>query len=570
MIEQLSVQNLAIIDRATIEFTGGLNVISGETGAGKSLLVGALSLLFGGKASPDTVGPFGDETVVSAQVSFPQGHPALAWLAERGIEPDEGSVLLRRSVKRQGRGVIYVQSNPVTREELAEFMGLAVDMHGQHEHQSLLVETRHRELLDAFGELTEEVALVRGRVSQAADIRRRLESLRQSAGDRDRDLELARFAIDEIDRIAPQIGEDQELEAERSRLNQYERLFATVSEARERAHGEDGGLVSGMRALSARLNDAAEIDADLSSLAGRIESLYYEFSDASSELSAYAERLAFDPDRLEFVESRLATLQNLKRKYGGSLDAVLEHRNEAEDRIADLQNWEGNTRDLEDRLKQIQRAALDAARALSERRKVAAVGLAERVLEGLSALGMERARFAVSVEQRTGPSGGPSLGATGMDEVRFLIAANPGQEPRPLKTVASGGEISRVMLALKTALSAADTIDTLVFDEVDAGIGGEIARAVGRYLARLGRSHQVLCITHLATVAAGADNHIRVEKVVEQERTRTRVHGLDQESRIREIARMLSGDSNTSVSLEHARELLQEVSSATKAADTSG
>ncbi len=570
MIEQLSVQNLAIIDRATIEFTGGLNVISGETGAGKSLLVGALSLLFGGKASGDTVGPFGDETVVSALVSFAAGHPALAWLAERAIEPDEGSVLLRRSVKKQGRGVIYVQSNPVTREELAVFMGLAVDMHGQHEHQSLLVESRHRELLDAFGELESEVAEVREKVAEVSEIKRRLEALQQSAADRDRDLELARFAIDEIDRISPEPGEDQELEGERSRLGQYERLYATVADARERANGEDGGLVSGMRALSARLQDAAEIDSELSALAGRIESLYYEFSDASSELSTYADRLAFDPDRLEFVESRLATLQNLKRKYGGSLEAVLEHRQQSEDRITDLENWEGNTRDLEDRLKRVQRAALEAARTLSGHRKTAARGLAEKVLEGLSALGMDRARFAVSVEQKTGPSGGPSLGANGMDDVRFLIAANPGQDPRPLKTVASGGEISRVMLALKTALSAADTIDTLVFDEVDAGIGGEIARAVGRYLARLGRSHQVLCITHLASVAAGADNHIRVEKVVEQDRTRTRVHGLDQDSRVSEIARMLAGDSSTAASLEHARELLKEVSSALRAADISG
>lgn len=556
MLEELTVQNYALIDRVSIRFDEGLNVLTGETGAGKSILVGALSLLHGAKADTGNIRTGAAESLVSGVFSVRENEEAKAWLAERDIPVEDGEIIVRRTVKRQGRGTIYVQSAPITRGDLEVLAGCLFDLHGQHEHQSLMQEERHRSLLDRFGGIEGQVANLTQLFQQVSSLKKRYEKMVSSERERMREIDILKFAVEEIDEAQLKPGEEEELEQERRVLSQHEKLFGLLDELYENTAENRGGALANLRSARQAMDSANQIDTSLSPIAKRLDDVFFELEDVVEEIRNHRQGLEFSPDRLEECESRLALIHRLEKKYGNSVQEVLDYAEEARQQLSDLENWEEDKATLEQEIKEQERELLDRAGEISAKRKEHAEALGPRITEIIRTLGMAKADFQVSVEKRTNAQGRTSCGPYGLDSIAFRISPNPGEPLKPLADIASGGEISRVMLAIKTVLAESDQIPTLIFDEVDAGIGGEVALAVGQHMQSLGSYKQVLCITHLASIAVRADNHLRVEKHLEGERTLTDVRGVDGESRVHEISRMLAGDETGKTSRVHAEELL--------------
>jgi DNA repair protein RecN (Recombination protein N) len=558
MLEELSIRDFAIIDRMTARFGPGLNLLTGETGAGKSIMIGALGFILGDKADTACIRAGAEETMVSGVFSVQDCPEALAWLEARGIECDEGAVVLRRSLKAGGRGTAYIQGTPVARSDLRDFTSLLVDVHGQHEHQSLLQPERHRPYLDRFAGIEAEVAEYSTRFAALVEKRRALERLQASEAERESRRESLAYAISELTEARLREGEEEELDAEEKRLSQFERLAEFLAAAKDSLCASGDGSLARLRAARQALDSAAGIDTGLAILAKRLDDAYYELEDASESLKAYIQSVRFSPERLEEVSARLATVHRLKKKYGGTVQAAMERLEEAKTELERLENLDQDREGLSAEIAAMERDVYTRAGDISRKRAAAAGGLSGRVSGIIRSLGMPKAEFSISLGRKGEEGGRPVVGQYGVDEVEFLIAPNPGEPLRPLARIASGGEISRVMLALKTCLAKEDSVTTMVFDEIDTGIGGDVGVAVGRHLAELARSKQVFCITHLASIAARADNHLKVEKVQEGSRTLARVSRVEGTERVAEIARMLSGDQGGQASLAHAQELLRQ------------
>ena len=595
MVEELNIRNFALIDSLSLPLEGGFTVLTGETGAGKSIIVGSLSFLLGSKADIEVIRSGCDEAGVSAVVLVDaKNRDALEWLGQRDIEPDDSRLVIRRSVKSSGRSSIYIQNVPVTRNELAEFMGFLFDLHGQHSHESLLKKESHRLYLDKYAALEDEVTAFNRVFTELAEKRKTLEAINSSARDRDARLEILNYAVEEISKAAPRKGEIKELEAETQRLGDFEKLSFQVNTAASALFDESGSndsaasLLSLARQSRVALENAASIDSSLLPVLKRLEDLYYEAEDLSAEFRNYRDSLSYDPKRLEEAEERLSLLYRLKKKYrpsgrtepdaappvqegGASEEAgILLYKAEAEAEIEALSGAEENQDKLKADISRLEKDLAARASALSARRTEGAKSLGGSITEILYRLGMPNAVFSVQVSAKTKEGGsGLVIGPWGADDVEFMISANKGEPLKELARIASGGELSRVMLAIKTILCGdagrnAAPVDagaeTLVFDEIDTGIGGEVALAVGEYLARIGKGKQIFCVTHLASIAVRADNHLRVEKKVISdvngtERTVTGVSRLGAEERRLEIARMLAGESGAAA-LAHADELL--------------
>ncbi len=563
MIERISVRNFILVDSLELDFTAGFNVLSGETGAGKSILVGALSLLCGGRAAADLVRSGSEEAMVAGEFRVANHPECLAWLRERDIEPDDGVVLVRRSLKTTGRGTIYMQAVPLSRADLEEFSSLLLDLHSQHEHQSLFNEASHRRLLDRYADLEERVTAFGQNFATLGDLQQQLQQIVSREEGRLREIEFLRFAIEEIDAAGVDSEEMPALESERERMMQYEKLVEHMESARNLVEGDSTAEVSApslllqFRQVRQEIHGAARLDSSLQENAERLDGLYFEVEDALQSINSYRESLVYDPARLDVIEERLAVLRGLSRKYGGSLEAVIAYRGSAEQSLEDLLHAEESKAELRSRIRQLEQEILRDAREIHQRRDEAGRALQEKIGAVLKDLAMNQARFVVEVEARTNDAGKMVCGSHGADRVSFLITTNTGEPPRPLSRVASGGELSRVMLAIKTVLAAADNVRSLLFDEIDTGIGGAVALAMASHMRALSDHGQVICISHLATIAVHADNHIAVVKDSPGERTVIRAATLSGEDRVREVARMLAGDGEEQHSLEHARALLQ-------------
>jgi DNA repair protein RecN (Recombination protein N) len=556
MLERLTVRDFALIERLEVSFAPGLNVLTGETGAGKSILVGALGLLLGQKAGPDTVRAGAEEAIVAGIVRVAGSPEALGWLERRGIALDDDSVILRRNVKPGGRGSIYVQSVPVSRVELAELAGLLFDLHGQHEHQSLLQPDVHRSYLDRFGGFEQRAAAFGDLFHRLAAARERLSHLVTDERERARRVELLEHSVREIREARLEADEDKELEKERNVLAHAEQLSGLLDRAYEGTAEARGGALASLRIARRALDEASAIDPELVALGQGVESAFYEVEDLAEQIGRRRDGIAFDAARLEEVEQRLATIRALERKYGDTVAEVVAYGERCQADLASLERGEAERSELEKEVAGLEREVVHAGEALSASRREAAKRLEGRIERELGGLGMGKSGFSVGVAPRLGAEGKAVYGPSGKDVVEFLISPNVGEPFRKLASIASGGEISRVMLAIKSVLADQDSIDTLIFDEVDVGIGGEVALAVGTKLRELSESKQVLCITHLATIAVRAGSHLRVEKQVRDGRTVTEVRSVQGEDRVAEVARMLAGDRSSEVSLEHARELL--------------
>jgi DNA repair protein RecN (Recombination protein N) len=558
VLEELAVRDFALIDRLSVNFSGGLNLLTGETGAGKSLLVGALSFLLGAKADTGVIRAGAEESLVTGLLDISDSPEALAWLRARGLEPEDGRVILRRGIKSNGRGSAYIQNQPALRADLAEFTRLVVDLHGQHEHQSLLEPENHRRLLDRYAKIEGEVEAFGERFAALAAERKSYEASLASEREREREMEFLRFAVDEIAKAKLKPGEESELEDEERKLSQHEKLFAAVGIAHSALAESGQGGLSALRRARTGLESALAIDPALSDLARRADDAFYELEDVTDSLRLYQEGLRFSPERLEEIESRLSELHKLKKKYGATIEDVISRLEEDRERLARLETWEEDKGEIARRIAAMESELFAAALAISDKRKAAAISLQTGIEAIARTLGMPKARFMVRVARKDEGGGKAVVSPFGIDEVEFLIAPNPGEPAKPLARIASGGELSRVALAAKTILAGSDSVGTLIFDEVDAGIGGEVAVAVGEHLRALGRTKQVLCITHLASIAVRADNHYRVEKEVSGGRTVTRLSRMSGRARAEEIARMLAGDSREEASIAHAMELLKK------------
>jgi DNA repair protein RecN (Recombination protein N) len=489
MLETLTIRNFALIESVSIEFGHKVTVLSGETGAGKSILVGALSLLLGSRGDTDSIRTGTEEAEVTALIRVQDCREALEWLKEHAIKTEDGAVLLRRVIKRGGRGSAFIQSTPATRKDLQDLTGFLFDLHGQHEHQSLFSIDNHRRLLDRFGGHEALAGEVSSLFASLASTRKELEALRADERDLLRERDILEYAIREIDAARLAAGEEEELEKERQLLGQGEKLFSLLDRCHETLAEAKGGALAQVREAMSAAAGLAAIDENLSSHSSRIENAFYELEDVDQTLRDYLQGVDFSPERLDRCEERLQAIRRLEKKYGDGIGGVLEYREEAKRKIEAFAG-----RDEE------------RARELSRRRKEAAAGLQSSIQEALRCLGMPKAVFTVATGFREGKGGKLSCGPNGYDRIEFLISPNAGEPERPLREIASGGELSRVMLAIKSVLSETDQVETLIFDEIDTGIGGEVAVSVARYLADLGAKKQVLCITHLASIAVQADN----------------------------------------------------------------
>ncbi|HCM25298.1 MAG: DNA repair protein RecN [Treponema sp. GWB1_62_6] len=555
MLEELVIRDFALIDRLSVEFDSGLNIVTGETGAGKSIIIGALSFLLGAKADIDIIRTGSDETSVSGVILIGADNAdAQTWLAEKGIGSEDGRIVLRRVLKRSNRGSAYVQETPVSRSELALLTSFLFDIHGQHEHQALLRIDTHRRYLDRFAGIEGEVKEFTDRFYALCEGREELEALAAAEKGRDDKAEILAHAVEEIGRAALFQGEGEALEAEAKRLADFDKLAAGVGSAAGLLFEDEGSALLALRKAKAQLDAAEGMDTALAPIAKRVSDLFYEAEDAFNQLRAYKDDLRHDPERLEAVEERLALLFRLKKKYGRTEEEILEYAASAAAEIEALGRAEADRTELEKRLAELEKEVSRRAATIREKRVAAALTLGERITSILATLGMPKSRFSVSVQPKG--QGSRVCNQWGADEVQFLISPNIGEPLRELVRIASGGELSRVMLAVKTVLADSDTIETLVFDEIDTGIGGEVALAVGKHLAEIGKHKQIFCITHLASIAVRADNHLMVEKIVEGNRTTTILSPVDKGRRREEIARMLAGDSAGNAALAHADELL--------------
>ncbi|MBO5137368.1 MAG: DNA repair protein RecN [Spirochaetaceae bacterium] len=566
MLEDVTISNFALIDSVSLEFNSGFTVLSGETGAGKSILIGALSFLLGGKGGTEVIRQGASEAKVSGTFSICKNQlESLQWLEEHGIQPEDGRVLIRRFVRENGKTGAWIQEVPVTRTELAEFASFLVDIHGQHQHQSLLRVLEHRRFLDSYAGITEEVASFTSLYAQLVEKRKQLDELCTSDADRQRRIELLTFAVNEIEEAKLKPEEEDNLTAEENRLLKFEQIYSDVEAVTSILSGIQEGfsVLSALKKAQNHLSQAANSDATLSSLDNRLESSFYEISDIAEELRSFTQGLVFDPDRLEYVQERLALIFKLKKKYASqghqsSLAEVIEYAKNARRELENITSSQQNKDLLELQVEQLSKTVYTTAKKLSEKRKLFGKQMSKQIESVLSVLGMKGAVFSVSVEEKPETEGGvmQKCGPYGMDDVEFLISTNQGSPVKPLAKIASGGELSRVMLAIKTILAESDSVDTLVFDEIDTGIGGEVSVAVGAHLKKLSKKSQIFCITHVASIACYADNQIKIAKNSGSGSTVTSVQDVSGRQRVEEIARMLSGDAITTESLEHAESLL--------------
>ncbi len=560
MLLQLTVQNVVLLEKLILELGPGFNVLTGETGAGKSMIVDALSLVLGGRARPDVVRRGAREAEVEALFEVAHGSRVAAKLEAAGI-PCDRELVIRRVVQAEGRSRAFLNGRMCTATQLADLATDLCDIASQHESVSLTDPGTHLDYLDAFGRLESARDALGAEVDGVAELVREIEEVRALERDRTEREDFVDFQLREIDELDPQPAEDVELEQERARLRHAERLGDATRRASERLYEGEGAICDELARLASELDTAASLDGSLAPLARSIHSARAELSDAARALGRYAEGVESNPQRLTDVEDRLFRLQKLLRKHGPSVQDLLHHREgllkeqgalaRGSERLAGLQ------------VERDRRLALvaTAARSLSAKRREAAEQLADAIGRELSRLAMGRARVVVDVAPTAATDAplavdGARLTRSGIDRVEFLIAPNRGEEPRPLRKIASGGELSRALLALKRVLAEKGPAGMYVFDEVDAGIGGAVAEVIGHAIADVARHRQVLCITHLAQIAALSDLHYVVDKVEQKGRTVATVRRLRDDERVEELARMIGGVKVGDAARRAAEELL--------------
>jgi DNA repair protein RecN (Recombination protein N) len=550
MLIELRIENLAVIERLSVSLGPGLNVLTGETGAGKSIIVGALSLLLGERASSEAVRTGAERAVVEGVFDVGERSDLQDLLHQHGIGTEDGLLILRREVAAEGRNRAWVNGAATTASLVGELGARLVDLHGQHEHQALLRVDAQRQILDAYAGQTQRVASLRDAHAELLAARRAIEELESNRREIEQRADFLRFQVGEIEDAAIDPDEEEGLHEESRRLEHSEELARLSRTLHQALYEGDRSMAELLGALRRDLDQLLRIDPAQEPARELIETAYFAVEELGRRMGDYASGIEHDPARLDGIQRRQELLFRLKSKYGPALDDVVETGRRARAELESLEEAAFERKSLERTLAERQDAVTTLAAQISETRRAAAGTLTDEVMRVLPAVGLEGARFLVQIQELHEP------GPNGAERIEFMVAVNRGFEPRPLARVASGGELSRVMLALKTILARVDDVPTLVFDEIDAGIGGRIAVQVGEQLRTVARSHQVFAITHLPQIASRADHHLLVVKGEAEGISRTDLRDLRGDDRVRELARMLGGDPESRTSLDHARELL--------------
>ena len=548
MLHLLHIENIAVIEEADITFDGGFNALTGETGAGKSIVIDAMGAVLGQRTSRDLIRTGAHRAFVSALFT---DVPPLAALAEQGLEAPDGELLLQREICADGRNVCRVGGKPVTVAQLRRVGCQLINIHGQQDGQQLLDEEQHQAYLDGYGRLEPALEAYRACYQAMEEIRRKMSRLEMDESEKARRVDSLQFQIDELERARLEPGEEEELDRRRSILRSGEKLTSAVEGALWSLSGGDegGGAVSALREASAAMAGVRGLGEDFAQLYSRLEALQSEAYDVAETLRDLSDGFDFSPQELDRLESRADQLYRLKKKYGATVEDMLAYLDRCREELDRITFAADTLARLEKDLAKERKRTLEAAGALSQARKAAAAELEQRIQEELRQLDMPRVRFSIQFTDKEPDD-------TGTDQIRFLMSANVGEELRPISRVASGGELARIMLALKNVLAENEDIGTLVFDEVDTGVSGRAAQKVAEKLAQVSRHKQVLCVTHLPQLAAMADTHFSVEKGERDGRTYTRVVLLDREARKAELARITGGANVTQALLQSAGELL--------------
>jgi len=555
LLSELSIKNFAIIEELHVPFEEGLTVLTGETGAGKSIIIDAVQLVAGGRGSVEFIRHGTKKAELEAMFVIPSvDHPVFSKLTEFGIDAEDGTIILQRELNQSGKTTCRVNGKLVTIAILRELGSQLIDIHGQHENQELMHQKQHIHLLDAFAGESFKAAMksYMDLFEDFVKLKKKLNLASENEQQIAQRIDLYSFQLRELDEAALQDGEEEALEGERLKLQHFNRLFDRLNNAYDALQGDSHALDFLGNAMS-DLEDAATVDKELSTLAETAGESFYTLQDVAHDIKGMIDEMEFDPTRLETVEDRLALIVSLKRKYGASIEEILQYRDKIADRLDELINRDGRLEKEQQRLEHLRADLEIEAGELSEIRKQSAGMLESAIMEQLRQLHMEKAVFQVRIERKEAGV----FDYNGFDDVAFYISTNVGEPMKPLVKVASGGELSRVMLALKTIFSKHQGITSIIFDEVDTGVSGRVAQAIAEKIAMVAVNSQVLCISHLPQVAAMADHHYLIQKEVTGERTRTSIQDVMAEDRTKELSRMLSGAEVTPLTLRHAEELLQ-------------
>ncbi len=554
MLTHIHIWNFAIVEALDIELEAGLSVLTGETGAGKSILLDALGLALGDRADSSMIRH--GERRAEISVTFDTTHAANAqqWLQDNALDSEQ-ECIIRRTVSDKGSSRAFINGKPATLQQLRELAEMLVDLHGQHEHQSLMKTEVQQQLLDDYANHSDLLAAVDQCYQQWHAINREIETLSSAKHEQDSRLDLLRYQVNELEALALQPGEAAELDQEFKRLSNASELLQTSEAALQALEDADQGSVSQQLAHFAQaLQQLGKTDAALGEIAALLDSALIQVNEAGRELHAYVDSLELDPQRLTWLYERIGQIHTLARKHQVEADALPAVLEQMQQELDGIENADSRLEELQQRREQLAVDYQKAAQKLSKSRKKAAATLSDKVSAAMQELGMEGGRFEIALDTRD--NGFHRLGA---EQICFLVSANPGQPPKPLNKVASGGEISRISLAIQVIAAEATRIPTLIFDEVDVGIGGRVAEIVGQKLKQLAQHRQVICVTHLAQVAAQGDHHLQVSKQSDAATTLSQIHYLDQPQRVEELARMMGGIEITRQTLSHAEEMLARV-----------
>lgn len=553
MLSEIHIRDFALIDKLDLDFEAGFSVLTGETGAGKSIIIDAISATLGERLTADIIRTGADKALIEAVFDVSDAPQVKDRAASMDVEIEDDTVFLSREISRAGKSQCRVNGRLCPLSTLRQLTDGLLDLHGQHEHQTLLSANTHLEAYDNW--LGAEALRIRTGVGHfyaaLKDVQRQIEELGRNERERAHMLDLYRFQFSEIESAQLMVGEEEQLEADRTRLANAEKLYTLASAICELLSGEAGSALSAISQAAKQAEQMAAVDSSVEEAAEMLRNAVFSAEEAHAATRAYRDSLEFNPQRLESIEERLDLIRTLKRKYGDSVEDILTYADDIAAKVTDMEHSEERGAELQAQLERAQNQANEAAGQLSDIRKSGAAEFETAVMSELGELAMERTQFRVSIEEA-------ALSPTGIDDVEFLISPNPGEPLKPLVKIASGGEMSRLMLALKSVMAIANRVPTVIFDEIDTGIGGRTANVIGDKLASLSENAQIMCVTHLPQIASRARTHLSVSKEVENDRTVIRVIPLEADNRAEEVARMLgSTEGNAETALQHAREMLR-------------
>jgi len=567
MLKSLYIKDYALVDDLRVDFKSGLNIITGETGAGKSIIVGAMAVILGDKFEKDVIRTGATKTILEGEFTLPESSELSSFLKDNELTWENNYVIIRRELNESGRSRSFINDTPVPINVLETLGNFLVDLHGQHQHQLLLQVSRHIDYLDEFAELADEVHTVRVGYQKYIELTKRFKELQEHGNELKQKTDLFAFQLNEIKSVNPYPNEDEELKKEEIILKNSEILYESTKALFGILYESDGSVSEVLKKALLKLEELAGIDERFNSIKSECENAGIIIDEIANSLGDYNSKINFDSVRLEEIRQRLALLTGLKKKYGGTINTILEQKEHLEHELQLIDNLDEEIASIKHKVDEQLELIKNKSIELSEKRRITADQLSNKVIEELSQLGMTNAKFNVFDSYKEITEGHfveidgrrIQLSPKGIDQVEFLISANPGENLKPLSSVASGGEISRIMLALKTLLAEADKVPVLIFDEIDIGISGRIAQAVGKSLRKLSQSHQIICITHLPQIASSGHQQYLVEKIMSDSRTITTIRELSKEERIEQIARLIGGEIITNAHLSSAIELINEV-----------